>query len=119
MGMQNPVVSDPIDKLSEVFPEGTPFTITNMRIVKANTADFGQGEMVVIKSPDHNRELGVWGSYILAQARSADPSDYGKRYVLRRRIIEGFGKGRPVKVLDPAPEPTQTQLATPEAPAAA
>lgn len=105
MGMQNPVVNDPIDKLTEIFPEGTPFVVDGMRVVEATTADFGKGEMVIVKSRGHERELGVWGSYLLAQARSADASDFGKTYVLRRRVIEGFGKGRPVKVLDPYEPP--------------
>src|SRR5487761_1171312 len=108
MGMQNPVVNEPIDKLSEVYPEGTPFTLLNVRIVKAKTADFGEGEMVVLKVAGHERELGVWGSYILAQAKSVDPSDLNRMYVLRRRVIEGFGKGRAVKVLDPYEPPTET-----------
>jgi hypothetical protein len=111
MGMQNPVVNDPIDKLSEVIAEGSPFTIDGLRIVSAKTADFGDGEMVIVKVRGHERECGVWGSYLLAQARSADASDYGKQYVLNRRVIEGFGKGRPVKVFDPYSAPVQSTIA--------
>ncbi|MDE2101948.1 MAG: hypothetical protein KGL39_32175 [Patescibacteria group bacterium] len=114
MGMQNPVVNDPIDKLAEVYPEGTPFFLTGIRTVKARTADFGEGEMVLVRARDHERELGIWGSYILAQAKSADTSDLNQWYVVRRRVIEGFGKGRPVKVLDLAPLPPHAPQ-TPEA----
>lgn len=111
MGMQNPSVGEPLDKLAEVFPEGTPFIIDGIRTVEANTADYGKGEMVVVKVRGHQRELGIWGAYLLAQAKSFTPDDAGKSWVINRRNIAGFGKGRPVKVFDLAPEPAPVQQA--------
>lgn len=108
MGMQNPAVGEPLDKLSEHYPEGTRFYLTGIRVVKARTADFGEGEMVVLRVQGHERELGVWGSYLLTQAKSVTPEDLNQWYVVNRRVIEGFGKGRPVKVFDPAPAPGQS-----------
>lgn len=102
MGMNNPAVSEPLDKLSEVFPEGTPFFLLGVRIVKANTREYGEGEMVVVKVRGHERELGVWGSYLLTQARSIDESDLNKFWTVERKLIPGFGKsGNPVKAFVP------------------
>lgn len=122
MGMQNPVVNEPLDKLSEEYPEGTPFYLISVRIVKAKTADFGDGEMVVLKVRDHTRELGVWGSYLLSQARSIDDSDLNRWWKIERGVVEGFGKGRPVKQFVPASAPEgsnvqqlHTDAPTPEA----
>lgn len=109
MGMQNPSVNEPLDKLSEVVGEGKPFIIDGIRTVKAKTADYGEGEMVVVRVRGHARECGVWGSYLLVQAQSVEPSDLGQAYVLTRRHIEGFGRGRPVKVFDPAPAQAVSQ----------
>lgn len=109
MGMQNPVVNEPLDKLSEHYPEGTPFFLTGVRVVRARTADFGEGEMVVLRVRGHERELGVWGSYLLAQAKSVAPDDLNRWYVVNRRVIEGFGKGRAVKAFDPTAIPAAGQ----------
>jgi hypothetical protein len=109
MGMQNPAVSEPLDKLSEIFPEGKPFHLTGVRTVKAKTKDYGEGEMVVLKVSNHARELGVWGAYLLAQARSVEAADLDRWYTIERRMIAGFGKGRPVKVLVPASPPAPPQ----------
>lgn len=111
MGMQNPAVSEPLDKLSEIFPEGTPFYLMEIRTVKAKTADFGEGEMVVVKVADHDRELGVWGSYLLAQAKSVDSGDLNQWYKIERKVIEGFGKGRPVKTFTRTDPPATTASA--------
>ena len=97
MGMQNPVVSEPLDKLTDHFPEGKPFYLLGVRVVKAKTADFGEGEMVVLRIRGVERECGVWGSYLLAQAKSVAPDDLNHWYLIERGIVEGFGKGRPVK----------------------
>jgi len=96
--MQNPVVSEPVDKLQDVYPEGTPFLLTGIRYVKAKSADYGEGEMVIIKTAHHERELSIWGSYLLSQAKSVEPADLNKWYMLTREVIPGFGKGRPTKV---------------------
>lgn len=110
MGMQNPNVEtfEPTDKLADVYAEGTPFFLEGIRVVKAKTADFGDGEMVLLKVRGHERELGVWGAYLTVQAKSVSPGDLGRWYVLNRRLIDGFGKNRPSKVLDPAEGPTGT-----------
>lgn len=110
MSMQNPAVSEPLDKLSDVFPEGTPFFLEGIRTVEANTADYGKGEMVVVRVRGHERELGVWGSYLLAQAKSVHPSDLGQWYTVVRKQVPGFGKGgREVKAFEPSSGPASAQ----------
>lgn len=108
MGMQNPNVDtfEPTDKLSEVFPEGTPFFLTGIRTVKAKTNDYGEGEMVLITVQGHPRELGIWGAYLLAQAKSVTGDDLGQWYTINRKLVAGFGKNRPVKVFEPVDPPT-------------
>ena len=103
MGMANPDVGEPIDKLADVYPEGTRFYLVGARVVTARSEEFGPGEMAILKVRGHERELGVWGSYIIAQVKSASAEDFNKWYVVNRRVIEGFGRNRAVKVLDPAP----------------
>lgn len=126
MGMQNPEVGEPIDKLTDKYPEGTPFFLQGIRVVEANTREFGKGEMVIVRVRGNERELGVWGSYLLTQAKSVDGSDLNQWYIIERRHVPGFGKnGRPVKAFTPsaAPEgdtsrvaaPTQTTMAEPAA----
>lgn len=111
MGMQNPQVSDPLDKLSDVFPEGTPFYLTAVRTVEVNTAAYGKGEMIVLTVRGHEHELGVWGAYLLAQAKAVDAGDLNQWYMVIRRVVEGFGKGgRPVKVFTPTAAPTTTPV---------
>lgn len=102
MGMQNPKLNDPIDKLSEIYPEGTRFFLEEIRVVPVRNTEYGDGEMVIIKVRGHERELGVWGSYLLTQAKSVDLNDLHRWYKIERRSVEGFGKGRPVKMFVPA-----------------
>ena len=121
MGMNNPQVSEPVDKLQEVYPEGTPFLLTGIRTVKARSADYGDGEMIILKTPHHERELSVWGSYLLVQAKAVEPDDLNKWYVIAREVIPGFGKGRPTKLFKQAPAPAPAAPAsgpahTPSAP---
>ena len=110
MGMQNPTVGEPLDKLSDHYPEGTPFFLLGIRIVEAKTKDYGKGEMVVVRVRGHERELGIWGAYLLAQAKSVDPSDLNKWYKIRRRVIEGFGGGNPSKEFYTAPPATESDI---------
>lgn len=112
MGLMNPEVGEPLDKMTDVYPEGEPFFLEGIRIVEANTQDYGKGEMVVVRVRGHERELGVWGVYLLAQAKSVQPSDLHKWYKIERRRVEGFGKvqngqRRPVKAFTPAEPPSQ------------
>lgn len=113
MGMTNPDVNtEPLDKLSKIYPEGQPFFLEGVRLVKVNTKDYGPGEMVVVKVRGHQYELGVWGVYLTAQAKSVVPDDLNKWYVLTRETVAGFGKnGRPVKLFK--------QVANPDDPAVA
>lgn len=115
MGMMNPAVNEPLDKLSDKFKEGEAFFLEGIRTVEANTQAYGKGEMVVLKVRGAERELGVWGSYLLHQAKSVAASDLGRWYKVERTQIEGFGKGgREVKAFVPAepptPAPVQTQM---------
>lgn len=112
MGMQNPTLSEPLDKLSDFYTEGTPFFLEGVRTVEANTQSYGKGKMVVLRVRGHERELGVWGSYLLAQAEAVAASDLQQWYKVERKVIPGFGKnGRPVKCFSPTDAPqTQTQI---------
>jgi len=111
MGMQNPEVSQPLDRLSDVFPEGTRFWLEGIRTVTVNTRDYGEGEMVIVKVRGRERELGVWGAYMVVQAKSVQPSDLNQWYTTTRRPVEGFGRGRPVKMFIPAPQTPEVQAA--------
>lgn len=111
MGMQNPKVNEPLDKLSEVVPEGDRFFLESIRTVPVKSTEYGEGEMVVVKIRGHERECGIWGAYLLTQAKSASTADLNQWYVINRRPVEGFGKGRPVKVFDPAPSSASVQAA--------
>lgn len=112
MGMQNPAVSEPLDKFSDHYKEGQSFFLVGVRIVKARTKDYGEGEMVVLKIRGHERELGIWGAYLLAQAKAVEPSDLNHFYKLEKRVIEGFGGGNASKVFVPA-DPPATPAPTP------
>lgn len=102
MGMQNPQVNEPVDKFADVIGENKPFTLLGIRTVKVTTANYGEGEMVIMRVAEHPRELSIWGAYLIAQAHAAEPSDFNKRYQVVRRTIAGFGRnGSPVKVIDP------------------
>ena len=117
MGMMNPAVNEPLDKLSEKYPEGTPFFLEGIRTVEANTQAYGKGEMVVVRVRGNERELGIWGSYLLNQAKSVAADDLQKWYKIERQVIPGFGKGgRAVKCFvsaeAPAPQTSLTEPAT-------
>lgn len=115
MGMMNPVVSQPIDKMSDKIVEGTPFFLEAVRTVTAKTQNYGEGEMVVCRVRGHENELGIWGSYLLAQAKAVDNGDLNKWYKIQRQIVPGFGKpGNQVKAFVPADAPAeQTSMAEP------
>lgn len=102
MGLARPDIgaSEPF---SEAVGEDKPFILDGIRIVTANAEEFGKGEMVLMRVRGHEKELGVWGSYLLAQARSATPGDFGQRYMITRKVVDDFSK-RPVKCLVPVDE---------------
>lgn len=105
MGMQSPDVGEPIDRFSDMFQEGERFYLEGIRVAHAKNTEFGEGDFVVLKVRGVQRELGIWGAYLVAQARSATHDDLHKWYTVTREVIEGFGKrGRAVKVLRPAPQ---------------
>lgn len=88
---------------SEAIGEDKPFTLDGIRVVEANTAEFGRGEMVLLTVRGQEKELGVWGGYLLAQAKDASPEDFGKRYMITRKVVPEFSK-RPVKAFVPVNE---------------
>lgn len=102
MSLARPSIKES-EPFSEKIGEGIPFTLDGVRIVRANTADFGEGEMVLLNVRGQEKELGIWGSYLLAQARDAGPDDFGKSYMIVRKTVQGFSK-RPVKALVPVDE---------------
>lgn len=113
MGMNNPTISESLDKLSEVFPEGHPFFLEGVRTVEANTAAYGKGKMVVIRVRGHQKELGIWGAYLLHQAKCIASDDLQKWWKIERKIVPGFGKeGRAVKAFTPAEPPQEPQTQT-------
>lgn len=91
------------EPFSEKIGEDTPFTLDGARIVEANSEEFGKGEMVLLSVRGQEKELGVWGNYLLAQVRDAKPEDFGKPYLITRKMVQGFSK-RPVKALVPVDE---------------
>ncbi len=106
MSLQDPQISESLEKLSEKFPEGTPFFLEEIRTVEANTIAYGKGEMVVVRVRGNEKELGIWGAYLLQQAKSVVSSDLNQWYIIERKQIPGFGKGgRPVKAFVPAAAP--------------
>lgn len=100
MGMLNPPTTT-TENFVDVIGEDTPFVLTGIRIVKATT-NYGEGDMVVIKTNRSESELSIWGSYLATQARAVEQGDFNKTYVITRKLIPGFGKnGRPVKAFVP------------------
>lgn len=103
MGLANPKIRE-TQKFSAVIGYNTPFILEGIRTVKAKTADYGEGEMVVLDVKGYEAEMGVWGAYLIKQAEAAEPSDFGHFYKLvKSKIVEGFSK-RPVKALVPCNE---------------
>lgn len=103
MGLANPPIRETA-KFSEEIGYNTPFILEGIRVVRAKSADYGEGEMVVIDARGHAAELGVWGTYLIHQARAVESSDLGKRYkMVEDRIVDGFSR-RPVKALVPCDE---------------
>lgn len=112
MGMMNPQVNEALDKMSDHFPEGKPFLLTGVRIVEATSQVYGKGEMVVLRVADHAKELGIWGAYLLHQAKSVAADDLQRWYIIERKQIPGFGKGgRPVKAFVQIDPPTEQPAA--------
>lgn len=100
MGMLNPQVAEPVDKFSDIIGEEKPFILSGIRTVEVTTRDYGKGEMVVIRTPSHPKELAVWGAYLIAQAHAVEPSDLNKTYKMVRKVVPGFGRGSAVKCLE-------------------
>lgn len=105
MGLLDPKISTS-EKFTDHYEEGERFYLEGIRVVKANTADYGEGEMVLMKVRGHENELGIWGAYLLAQAKAASLSDFPNWYVITRKVVDGFSK-RPVKALGPSEAPGQ------------
>lgn len=109
MSLANPRIRE-TKKFSEVIGYDKPFILNGIRTVKANTRDYGEGEMVVLDVRGHEAEMGVWGAYLLKQAEAAEAGDFGKHYkIVEERVIPGFSR-RPVKALVPC-EPNGDDLA--------
>lgn len=102
MGLTNPDIQTS-KPFSEHFREGEEFTLLGVRIAEGvKTADFGEGDMVVLTiriSEDEKEDFGIWGAYLLEQARAAERSDFPARYRVVRKVVEGYSK-REVKALE-------------------
>lgn len=107
MGLANPPIRESA-KFSEEIGYDKPFILEGIRVVRAKSADYGEGEMVVIDSRGHTAELGVWGTYLIHQARAVESSDLGRHYKLvEGKMVDGFSR-RPVKALVPCDENGET-----------
>lgn len=104
MGLLDPKVAKS-EKFSDHFTEGERFFLTGIRTVTANT-DYGQGEMVLLTVQGMEEELGIWGDYLLKQAKDCSPDDLNKWYIITRQVVDGFST-RPVKMIAPAVVPGQ------------
>jgi hypothetical protein len=101
-------IADPEIRTSEPFKEylqeGQTFTLLGIRVVEGiQTQGYGEGDMAVldVKLPNgEQKSLGLWGEYILAQARSAEDSDFPGLFQVVRDVVPEFSK-RPVKMLRP------------------
>lgn len=113
MGLLNPEVGGELDKFSEKIGEGERFYLDGIRVISGVRTDYGVGEMVAIKARGHDNELGIWGEYLLHQAKAVQPSDLHQWYIVVREVVPGFSE-RPVKVIKPAPAPAATQSDEPD-----
>lgn len=102
MGLTNPKIQTS-KPFTENFREGEAFALLGVRIVEGiNTADYGEGDMVVLTirtGEDTKDDFGIWGAYLLEQARAAERSDFPARYKIVRKVVEGYSK-REVKALE-------------------
>lgn len=91
MGFRDPDVGKSDGNLTDVFAEGEPFELHGLDVVKART-DYGEGEMVIatVNTPDGRKRLSIWGAYLVAQAKSAEPSDFPATVRIVRGPVEGF-----------------------------
>lgn len=106
MGLLNPDIGGIDGKFSEVVGENKPFVLNGAEVISGvKTQGYGEGEMVVltVTLPGGERKrLGIWGAYLVEQARSADESDFGKVYVVRRGPVKGYSDRPDTKSLAPA-----------------
>lgn len=109
MGLAKPDIKTSKPFADAIGPD-QPFILDGIRTVRAHSAEFGDGEMVVITARGHADELTIWGAYLLAQAKGVEASDLGKHYVLRaNRMVPEFSK-RPVKALVPYDPETDQEI---------
>lgn len=87
-------------KFSDEIGEDTVFVLDGIRTVSGIKTEYGEGEFVLLNVRGHDEELGIWGAYLVAQAKAADSSDFGKHYRITRKVIPEFSK-REVKALVP------------------
>lgn len=108
MALANPKIRE-TKKFTEVIGYDKPFILSGIRTVKARTADYGDGEMVLLDVRGEEAELGIWGTYLLKQAEAAEASDFDQHYkIVEDKIVTGFSR-RPVKALVPC-EPDGTDI---------
>lgn len=103
MGLQNPDIGKTDGNLKDRFADGEPFTLKAAEVIENVKTDYGTGTMVVltVETPEGDKRLSVWGSYLVAQARAAEPSDFGKRYTIARGPVDGFSDNPDTKRLQP------------------
>lgn len=79
----------------------TPFILDGIRVVEANSREYGKGKMVVIDARGQSEELTIWGVYLVAQAEAVEDSDLGHRYLITETHRVAAFSQRPVKALLP------------------
>jgi hypothetical protein len=99
MGLAKPNVRAS-KNFKDVIGEDKPFILDGIRTVKARTAQYGEGEMVVLDVRGEEAELTVWGLYLIAQAEAVEKSDLGHHYKMVTKVVPEFSK-LPVKALVP------------------
>lgn len=94
MGLLKPNISSIEGQFSEVIGYNVPFVLHGIEIVEGvKTQGYGVGTMVVVDAEPENgprKRLGVWGQYLIEQAKSAEPSDFGKAYKIVQGPVEGY-----------------------------
>lgn len=105
MGLLKPNISSTEGKFSEVIGYGVPFVLHGIEIVEGvKTQGYGEGTMVIIDAEPEGgprKRLGIWGAYLVEQAKSAEPSDYGKVYQVVQGPVEGYSDRPDTKSLQP------------------
>lgn len=108
MSFTNPDIAKSDGNLTDKYPEGTPFIIKAAEVVAVKSTDMGEGgDMVVVTvpEPEGDKRYSIWGAYLLAQVRSAQPGDFPLTVTVARGPVEGFSERPDTKRFEPVAAP--------------